>query len=161
MLGVEIEVKHVLEGHEKGVNWASFHPTRNLICSGADDKTIKLWRMSGARAWEMDTLRGHNNNVSCAKFHQTQEILFSNSEDKSFKVWDLNRRICIDTIKKENERYWIIATHPSQAYFATGHDKGMSIYKLERERYEACRDGNSLYFVKNKVFTSYDIHSKE
>ena len=49
----------MLEGHEKGINWGCFHPTRNLIASGADDKSIKLWRMSGARAWEMDTLRGH------------------------------------------------------------------------------------------------------
>jgi coatomer protein complex subunit alpha (xenin) len=25
--GTEVEVKHILEGHEKGVNWVSFHPT--------------------------------------------------------------------------------------------------------------------------------------
>ena len=62
--GVEVEVKNICEGHEKGVNFACFHPNRSLIASGADDKLIKLWRMSGARAWEMDTLRGHQNNVS-------------------------------------------------------------------------------------------------
>lgn len=62
--GVEVEVKNICEGHEKGVNFACFHPNRSLIASGSDDKLIKLWRMSGARAWEMDTLRGHQNNVS-------------------------------------------------------------------------------------------------
>lgn len=40
-------VKHVLEGHDRGVNWASFHPTLPLIVSGADDRLIKLWRMNG------------------------------------------------------------------------------------------------------------------
>ena len=39
-------VKHVLEGHDRGVNWASFHPTMPLIVSGADDRQIKLWRMN-------------------------------------------------------------------------------------------------------------------
>ena len=39
-------VKHVLEGHDRGVNWASFHPTLPLIVSGADDRQIKLWRMN-------------------------------------------------------------------------------------------------------------------
>ena len=39
-------VKHVLEGHNKGVNWANFHPTMPLIVSGADDRQIKLWRMN-------------------------------------------------------------------------------------------------------------------
>lgn len=27
-------VKHVLEGHDRGVNWACFHPTLPLIVSG-------------------------------------------------------------------------------------------------------------------------------
>ena len=40
-------VKHVLEGHDRGVNWAAFHPTLPLIVSGADDRQIKLWRMNG------------------------------------------------------------------------------------------------------------------
>jgi WD40 repeat protein len=39
-------VKYVLEGHDRGVNWAAFHPTLPLIISGADDRQIKLWRMS-------------------------------------------------------------------------------------------------------------------
>jgi WD40 repeat protein len=39
-------VKHVLEGHDRGVNWAAFHPSMPLIVSGADDRQIKLWRMN-------------------------------------------------------------------------------------------------------------------
>ena len=42
-------VKHVLEGHDRGVNWASFHPTMPLVISGADDRQIKLWRMNDAK----------------------------------------------------------------------------------------------------------------
>lgn len=38
-------VKNVLEGHDKGVNWANFHPTMPIIVGGADDRQIKLWRM--------------------------------------------------------------------------------------------------------------------
>lgn len=42
-------VKYVLEGHDRGVNWAAFHPTLPLIISGADDRQIKLWRMSDTK----------------------------------------------------------------------------------------------------------------
>ena len=45
-------VKHVLEGHDRGVNWASFHPSMPLIVSGADDRQIKLWRMSDSKVPE-------------------------------------------------------------------------------------------------------------
>jgi len=43
-------VKYILEGHDRGVNWVAFHPTLPLIVSAADDRLIKLWRMSGACA---------------------------------------------------------------------------------------------------------------
>lgn len=42
-------MKHVLEGHDRGVNWASFHPTLPLIVSAADDRLVKLWRMNDAK----------------------------------------------------------------------------------------------------------------
>ena len=45
--GVDVIVKYVLEGHDRGVNWASFHPSLPLIVSGADDRQVKLWRMNG------------------------------------------------------------------------------------------------------------------
>ena len=46
-------VKYVLEGHDRGVNWASFHPTLPLVISGADDRQVKLWRMNETKAWEV------------------------------------------------------------------------------------------------------------
>lgn len=48
-LQADAVVKHVLEGHDRGVNWASFHPTLPLIASGADDRQVKLWRMNGSK----------------------------------------------------------------------------------------------------------------
>jgi len=46
--GGDAIVKYVLEGHDRGVNWAAFHPTLPLIVSGADDRQVKMWRMNGA-----------------------------------------------------------------------------------------------------------------
>ena len=46
--GGDAVVKYVLEGHDRGVNWAAFHPTLSLIVSGADDRQVKLWRINGA-----------------------------------------------------------------------------------------------------------------
>ena len=40
-------VKHVLEGHDRGVNWVAFHPTMPLLVSASDDRQVKLWRMNG------------------------------------------------------------------------------------------------------------------
>ncbi|RYG57069.1 hypothetical protein EON66_01315 [archaeon] len=42
MFGVgDAVVKYVLEGHDRGINWAAFHPTQNLIISAADDRQVR------------------------------------------------------------------------------------------------------------------------
>lgn len=51
-------VKYVLDGHDRGVIWAAFHPTLPLIVSAVDDRQIKHWCMSDSKAWEVDTCRG-------------------------------------------------------------------------------------------------------
>lgn len=123
-------VKYVLEGHDRGVNWACFHPTLPLIVSGADDRQIKLWRMNDPKAWEVDTCRGHYNNVSCVIFHPRQDLLLSNSEDKSIRVWDMTKRTCLHTERREHERFWVLTAHPTLNLFAAGHDSGMIIFKV-------------------------------
>jgi len=47
--GNDVEVKAIMEGHERGVNWCSFHPTTNLIVSAADDRKVKLWKYNGIK----------------------------------------------------------------------------------------------------------------
>lgn len=113
-------VKYVLEGHDRGVNWASFHPTLPLIVSCGDDRQIKLWRMSETKAWEVDTCRGHFNNVSVALFHPKHELIISDSEDKTIRVWDMSKRTAVQTFRRENDRFWVLTAHPELNLFAAG-----------------------------------------
>ena len=113
-------MKHVLEGHDRGVNFATFHPTLPLIVSAADDQQIKIWRMSETKAWEVDSCRGHFNNVSTALFHPKHELIVSCGEDKTVRVWDLTKRSAVQTFRREHDRFWVLAAHPELNLFAAG-----------------------------------------
>ncbi|EDV25681.1 uncharacterized protein TRIADDRAFT_24616 [Trichoplax adhaerens] len=154
-------VKHVLEGHDRGVNWANFHHSMPLIVSGADDRQVKIWRMNDSKAWEVDTCRGHYNNVSCVLFHPRQDLIISNSEDKSIRVWDMSKRIGIQTFRRETDRFWVVTSHPSLNLFAAGHDGGLIVFKLERERPPYVVHGNMLYYVKDRYLRTYEFGSKK
>jgi len=130
----DVIVKYVLKGHDRGVNWASFHPTLPLLVSAADDSQVKLWRMSDTKAWEVNTMRGHSNNVSYCLFHPRAELIVTNSEDRSIRVWDMSKRVGVQTFRRESDRFWVLATHKRENLLAAGHDTGMIIFKLERER---------------------------
>ncbi|XP_059357563.1 coatomer subunit alpha [Carassius carassius] len=159
--GSDAVVKHVLEGHDRGVNWAAFHPSMPLIVSGADDRQVKIWRMNESKAWELDTCRGHYNNVSCAVFHPRQELILSNSEDKSIRVWDMSKRTGVQTFRRDHDRFWVLGAHPNLNLFAAGHDSGMLVFKLERERPAYAVYGNMLYYVKDRFLRQLDFNSSK
>uniref|UniRef100_A0A914GSP6 Coatomer WD associated region domain-containing protein n=1 Tax=Globodera rostochiensis TaxID=31243 RepID=A0A914GSP6_GLORO len=145
-----VVVKHVLEGHDRGVNWVSFHPSMPLLVSGADDRQVKLWRYNESKAWEVDSCRGHYNNVSCVIFHPKAELILSNSEDKSIR-----------NFRHENDRFWVLASHPSLNIFAAGHDNGMMVFKTERERPPHCVHDNFAFYVKERQLRRLDMSTSK
>ncbi|KAI3777467.1 hypothetical protein L1987_47267 [Smallanthus sonchifolius] len=159
--GDDYKIKYVLEGHDRGVNWASFHPTLPLIVSGADDRQIKIWRMNDSKAWEVDTLRGHMNNVSSVLFHSRKDIIVSNSEDKSIRVWDATKRTGLQTFRREHDRFWILCCHPEMNLLAAGHDSGMIVFKLERERPAFSVSNDSVYYVKDCFLRFYEYSTQK
>lgn len=155
--GNDAVVKYVLEGHERGVNWAAFHPTLPLVISGADDRQVKLWRMNETKAWEVDTMRGHTNNVSCVLFHPKHELIVSNSEDRTIRVWDISKRLGVQTFRRETDRFWILAVHPDQNLLAAGHDSGMTVFKLERERPAFDVLAGKCFYVKDRYLRIHEF----
>ncbi|KAJ7130250.1 WD40-repeat-containing domain protein [Mycena epipterygia] len=152
-------VKSVLEGHDRGVNYAMFHPTLPLIISAADERTIKIWRMNETKAWEVDSCRGHFNNVSTALFHPKHELIVSCGEDKTVRVWDLAKRTAIQPFRRENDRFWVLAAHPNLNLFVAGHGSGLIVFKLERERPAFAVHQDSLYYIRDKYVRSYDFNT--
>uniref|UniRef100_A0A8K9XHP0 COPA/B second beta-propeller domain-containing protein n=1 Tax=Oncorhynchus mykiss TaxID=8022 RepID=A0A8K9XHP0_ONCMY len=173
----------VLTGHNHYVMCAQFHPSEDLVVSASLDQTVRVWDISGeflcrwpthitpfciitpfnnkSKAWELDTCRGHYNNVSCAVFHPRQELILSNSEDKSIRVWDMSKRTGVQTFRRDHDRFWVLGAHPNLNLFAAGHDSGMLVFKLERERPAYAVYGNMLYYVKDRFLRQLDFSSSK
>ncbi|KAI9366723.1 coatomer WD associated region-domain-containing protein, partial [Zopfochytrium polystomum] len=155
----DVVVKYVLEGHDRGVNWASFHPNLPFIVSGSDDRQVKVWRYNETRAWEADSLRGHYNNINCVIFHPRQDLIISNSEDKTISIWDMSKKTRLQTFRQEHDRFWVLTAHPELNLFAAGHDGGFIVFKLERERPAQALHQNQLFYVKDKFLRMHDFNN--
>jgi coatomer protein complex subunit alpha (xenin) len=91
-------------------------------------------------------------------FHPHQDLILSVAEDKTIRVWDLNKRTSVQSFKRENDRFWVIAAHPEINLFAAGHDNGVMVFKLERERPASAIHQNTLFYItKDKQVRSYDF----
>ncbi|TYZ51366.1 hypothetical protein PybrP1_006004 [[Pythium] brassicae (nom. inval.)] len=113
--------------------------------------------MNETKAWEVDTMRGHTNNVSCVLFHPRHELIISNSEDRSIRVWDISKRMGLQTFRRENDRFWIMQAHPTQNLLAAGHDSGMIVFKLERERPAMDLHDGRAFYAKERYVRMYSF----
>jgi coatomer protein complex subunit alpha (xenin) len=101
------------------------------------------------------------NNVSCVLFHAKQDIIVSNSEDKSIRVWDATKRTGIQTFRREHDRFWVLAAHPEMNLLAAGHDSGMIVFKLERERPAFSVSGDTVFYVKDRFLRFYEYSAQK
>ncbi|KAI5190060.1 coatomer subunit alpha [Nematocida minor] len=149
MLGVpEVVLKHIIDGHDRGINWISVQPETSLFATGGDDSTIRIWDASQDGVFEKEILQGHHSHVSSLYYTKT-ETLLSNSEDGTMKIWDLKKKKPAKSFSIDS-RYWCLAMDSDETMFAAGYDTGFSIYSLETPYpiYTVCDD--VLYICKNQ-----------
>ena len=66
-------------------------------------------------------------------------------------------RTGVQTLRREHDRFWVIAAHPTLNLFAAGHDNGMIIFKLEKERPAMATHQNILFYVKDRFLRKLDF----
>ncbi|WRH65434.1 MAG: AAA-like domain-containing protein [Planktothrix sp. GU0601_MAG3] len=82
-----IQEYNQLLGHTSIIHTVKFSPTGDLIASGSQDKTIKLWKPDGT-LWK--TLARHQDGITSVAFSPRQPLLASASNDKTIKLWNTN-----------------------------------------------------------------------
>lgn len=100
---VDVELVCVIEAHDKGINWVSFHPKNDWILSASDDRRVKIWKFTESNMTEYETFFGHSFNVCCVEASPKTNQILSNSEDCTLKLWDDNG-VCLDTYSVNGEK---------------------------------------------------------
>lgn len=62
--------------------------------------------------------------------------------------------------RHENERFWVLSAHPNLNIFAAGHDNGMIVFKIQRERPAFTVAENLVFYVKDKQLRRLDLTTK-
>jgi len=79
--------EHQLKGHQSSVYSASFSPDGQRIVTASEDKTARVWDLSGK---QLAALTGHQDRVINASFSPDGQRIVTASWDKTARVWDLS-----------------------------------------------------------------------
>lgn len=119
---------YTLQGHTQSVRSLAITPDGEILISGSDDNTIKLWQL--ATGEELCTLRGHSKAVSAIAISADGEILASGSEDKTIKLWELSTGMQIGTLtlgnwfSRDSGCVYAIAISPEEEILASLDNSG-------------------------------------
>ncbi|GAB1543689.1 hypothetical protein NUACC21_63650 [Scytonema sp. NUACC21] len=124
-----VQERNRLIGHESYINIATFSPDGEIIVSGSNDNTIKLWSRDGKL---VKTLRNHTNGVSSISFSRDGNIFASGSYDSTIKLWSRDGQLLKDFPKEHTERINTISFSPDGQMIASGsHDDTIKLWSRD------------------------------
>ncbi|CAD5950979.1 AAA-like domain-containing protein [Planktothrix agardhii] len=105
-----IQEYNQLLGHTSMVSTVQFSPKGDLIASGSQDKTVKLWKPDGS-LWK--TLIGHEGGIIGLAFSPRHPLLASASGDKTIKLWKTDGSY-LRTLNGHKEPVLAVSFSPNQ-----------------------------------------------
>jgi WD40 repeat protein len=76
-----------LSGHDGPVRSVSFSPNGQLVLSGSEDNTLRIWDVKAGES--LKTLRGHGQPVRACVFSPDKKMALSGGDDSSVRVWNV------------------------------------------------------------------------
>lgn len=122
-----------LKGHSSDVNSVTFSPDGQMLATGSDDLTIKLWNL--ATKQEIRTFKGHTSWVWAIAISPDGQTIASGSADKTIKLWNLNTGKEIRTLIGHSDGVASVAFSPDGKLLASSSlDKTIKLWNLQTNK---------------------------
>jgi len=150
------ELHHSLYGHQDVIRAIAIRPDGQILASGSQDATIKLWHLETGKLIctfsDQLTLGAHTDEIWSLAFSADGNTLVSSSRDGKIKLWDLRTRDRPRTLKCYANQ---VAMNPDGLTLASTNWQGqIKLWNLGTCQVEHTLE-NYYYAVNSLLFSRY------
>ena len=117
-------LRRSLSAHSGGVNALTVSKDGQMLVTGGEDGTVKLWNFAaGLDSGEfplLHTLKGHSNAVLSVAITPNSQTIASGSWDSTIKIWDVNTGELRQTLAGHSQMVSALAISPDGQILASG-----------------------------------------
>ncbi|PAX59770.1 WD40 repeat domain-containing protein [Brunnivagina elsteri] len=121
--------KLTLSGHTEPVRAIAISANGQILASGSDDKTVKLWNPGTGKL--LHTLTGHGNNIKSVLVTPDGNTILSSSFDNTVKLWNSQTGKEIRTITEKSGVRAILLTPDGQTLITANGNKKIKFNNLK------------------------------
>lgn len=92
-----ITAKWTALAHEKDINTTAISPDGNIVATGSQDRSVKLWKVANGEL--VHIIKGHKRGIWSVAFSNVDRVLASASGDGSVKIWSVQSGTCLRTME--------------------------------------------------------------
>ncbi|WP_199321945.1 NB-ARC domain-containing protein [Leptolyngbya sp. FACHB-321] len=111
---------NILRGHSGRVWTIAFSPDGQMLASGSEDQTIRLWNARDGTC--LTVLQGHTGGVTSVNFSPNGQILSSASDNSSIRLWSVAHCTTLKTLSGHTRWVWAVAFSPDGQTLASASD---------------------------------------
>lgn len=132
---------NTLAGHSNSVWSVAITPDGQILTSGSEDKTIKIWSLGDGKL--LRTLAGHADTVRAIAISSDGQTLVSGSSDKTIKIWRLDTGKLLRTLSGHADSVWSIAISPDGQSLASASGDKIEIWNLNNGKLLSTLSGHT------------------
>jgi len=103
-ISANMQMVKTFKGHLMGVTCLSYNPKKNIVATGSDDTTWKLWSVPNGDL--IMSGEGHQDWIGGVAFHPKGNYLATTSGDGNVKIWDFVNASCAYTFSEHGQPVW-------------------------------------------------------
>jgi WD40 repeat protein len=114
-----------MEGHEFTVWSLTTTPTGQIIISGGQDATIRLWDFNTGK--EIHKFVGHEGPIyNMVMMPDGKHLVSVADKDLAVKIWDIHKRELVSSLAPNSAHITAVAVSPDQRFIVTGGEDGLT-----------------------------------